>query len=210
MTKTCIGRNKILVATLVAGLGTVTGAGQADATSITVLNWSFETPVHEPNGGFGGPVYDWNGSGGTFNPGIGSDVYEVPNGQQVVYMDIGPGLTQDLGVVSEAGTEYTLTVYVGTQINYTGGGYLVRLLSGTTVLGQASGTLPRLSHFQQLTITGTGTGVGNLIVNLQSTSGQPLFDAVEVQSQTSVLEPASMALLGAGLVGLGMVRRRRG
>ncbi len=58
-----------------------------------------------------------------------------------------------------------------------------------------------------------GTGIKSLVLN--NNTGSPsgsnswLFGVDSVTFSSSVPEPASLALVGVGLVGLGLVRRRR-
>jgi PEP-CTERM motif len=213
-----------------SGMMAATGA---QATPVTVQNFSFETPVKAVN------TYNSNMDGtgwsqGPFQAGVqffalGSQGYNqatatsplpgTANGLQAVYVNRNNAdnyIYQDVGPLS-ANTTYTLTVAAGNQPNFgpgsTGsialvsGAFNGTVLAKTTVSGQ-----PARNFVDFTTSFSSGPSVsGDLFVVLRVTSGDQIdFDNVRLDaSAASVPEPASMLLLGAGLLGLGAARRRR-
>lgn len=123
----------VLKPVLLLGLLSATAlfAGQADATSITVTNFSFESPSLGGTPGaytIGSCPTGWNCSGGggvyvptstQFSPGSdglpGSEI--VPNGSQAAWTNNGATpqeLEQDVGTIA-ANTIYTLNVWAGAR-----------------------------------------------------------------------------------------------
>lgn len=185
-----------------AGIGLLLLAWQhATAGPLTVNNFSFESPALS-SPGVSSPIPGWTGSGGVFRPLIGVHVAAVPQGSQVGYILGAASMVQDLGVAVQVGLSYQLDVYVGTQINFSGAGYLVELLDGgSTVFASASGVRAMTDPFVLVSASGVGAGTGNVRVRLTSTNGQPLFDNVQVQTLDSpVPEPSTFVVTGLGLV----------
>lgn len=185
----------------------VGASGIAWAAPITVANHSFENPATA-----GSPT-SWTtvGNVGVWRPNVGTQVNSIPDGLQTVYIFGAGSVSQNLGVAAQIGTIYYMDVWVGTQINFTGGSYSVALLEGNTVIASASGTRNQTDPFALISISGTAAGNGSLQVRLSSISGQPLFDNVQVQPdnpiQQGVPEPSTLALIGLG--GLCLAWRKR-
>lgn len=187
------------------------GAG-ASAAPLNVLNFSFETPVQSA-GGFNNFIPDWtmSGFGGVFRPNVGVQVFSVPDGSQVAFLGFPASIFQDLGVPVSIGETYQLDVLVGTEVNFRGGSYTVELLAGATTLASFTGANNQTDPFIPISISGVGTGSGNIGVRLTSNGGQPLFDNVRVQAGSSVPEPATWTALplGFALFSILKVWRRR-
>jgi len=183
----------------------VCGAARVDAGMITVLNFSFESPVQANLGGFTNTAPDdWTmmGSGGVFKPVPGFEVVAVPDGSQVGWLNGGGSFFQDLGVAVSSSNTYQLDLFVGTQLDNSNltDSYRVDLVAGGpsgTVIAEASGTLLAKSDFIPVSIAGVGAGTGNLGVLISATGGQPLYDDVRVQSTvtgTFVPEPSTLVI----------------
>jgi hypothetical protein len=203
--------------------------GSAAAGDIPVVNGSFEDPhlvLGDPGVvsflPYGITRYDavgWtvHGAAGTFQPVVGMAVNYVPDGSQVGWANnlISPDsyLFQDTGTASTAGMEYVLNVQVGSRLDGYPSNWLVELLDGNTVIGSASGaTLVGNGNFDSVTVTGIGTGAGDLGIKLEDTGvySQTLFDSVSLESRPNpVPEPATISLVVIGAAVL-LCRKRRG
>ncbi len=176
---------------------------------------TFETAPPEY---FTAPVTE---SGFTYAPGPGS-LYVSPNGNPGQDMEgDGSGGGGVLRVTSAAGSTfqfaglefsaYNLTTGTTGTITVTG------LLGGATV-GSDTYTLPTVNAAPYTNWTPeraanlSGQVVDTLLVNLPaSATGDTFWDNIDNLQvvATQVPEPASLALLGAGLLGFACLRRRR-
>lgn len=212
-------RSLALVLMAAATLGVSTAA---QAGPIAVQNASFELPALTTSFVYGPPsAWTLSGSGGVFRP----TAFQVaPDGQQVAFLEGDGALWQQLAVAGQLGTTYHLSVFVGTQVDFSFGleAYKLELFDGNDVIATVTANIPRASDLFDVSISGVGLGHGLLGVKIWSAFsqgpngellgvGQPLFDNVRVWSdepQVTVAEPSTLALLMvAGLAGV--VRRQR-
>jgi len=188
--------------------------GTSRAQVITVNNASFEDPVVGAGNYTDNSVPDWkivgtdNYTAGVQDFGSGDfdsfDPLPAPaSGNQALYVAHGGIVYQDVGALA-ADTTYTLTLAVGQRLGSdNSGGGIFELINGTTNAGTvlATSTLdtPDQGTFnlQSLTYT-TGDSVsGDLTIGLLETSGQVVFDNVQLTGQ-AVPEPSIPFLLTLG------------
>jgi len=202
----------------------VVGLAQADAGIVTVLNNSFESPTLANAGDFTRTAPDnWTmtGQGGVFQPiAGGTEVVAVPDGLQVGWLYSGGSFFQDLGVLVNTSSSYQLDLFVGTQLDNPapGVGYRIDLVAGGalgTVVAEATGTLPSMSGFVPVSISGNGSGSGDLGILITATAGQPLFDNIRVQVSPGsqdvrpLPEPSTLVIWSLVAGTFGFVQPRR-
>ena len=179
-------------------------SGSGTGTALPVQDSSFETPALGRAGAWNSTAptgWTLTGQGGVFQPALGTQVASVPDGKQVAWLYNG-SMFQDLGVAVNPNATYQLNLSVGTEFDYpaASNGYVVELVAGGasgTVIATASGTLQAKSSWVPISISGNGAGSGDLGVVIMATSGQPLFDNIQVQSGSSSQQSTLLATLGA-------------
>ena len=185
------------------------GAGAANAAVVLSDNFNAE------NGGSGTLNYtgfaNWNVSGGAVDL-IGNGTYDFLPGNGL-YVDMN-GSTGQVGALTSNASfgpgTYNLTFdFAGSQRGYDGkisvnfGDATVApiTLSSGTGFTSESFLLTTTQANSYLTFQSYDTGNGNM--------GGLLDNVVLTASNDAVPEPASLALLGAGLLGLGLMQRRK-
>jgi hypothetical protein len=118
-------------------------------------------------------------------------------------------MTQDIALV--AGEQYTLSFFLEqTTPTYTGyTNYFGVTFNGTTLLSETGAAAT--NGFVEYTYTVTGVSGSNaLAFASQNDDGDWLLDDIELNPLVSAIpEPASVAMLATGLLGLGFMARRR-
>lgn len=203
-------------------------ANLASAASVSVTNPSFETL---PPGGLnlacgtacaystGGVIPGWttsSTSSGEFSPGPLSNTTffnTIPDGSTIAYMDATGTITQLVGTVAAANVVYTLLVDIGNRKDQPATGSVQLLFAGNSAVN-ATGVAATDGNWSTFTATYTTTAadIGKAItIQLSSGGVEGDFDNVRLDATSTAAtpEPTTIGLFGLGLLGLGVIRRRK-
>ncbi len=224
---------------LAAGLAL--SAHDASAGAITVLNPSFESPaLASPGSSNNGPIDNWtiNSTGSAAGVGVwylpDAPYFTVgaPDGNQVAFIYSGTGVTgsgsisQTTTSLFQAGTNYTLSFYVG-ELALSGGLTYPGTVDAILYEGSTSNVLATFPVTAPLSGPGSFQldsftlpaelnpyASDNIGIEFYAAGGSGsfvTFDDVSLvaSAAASIPEPASLLLLGAGVIGFALRRRRR-
>jgi hypothetical protein len=204
------------------------GAPSVFATQVQIGNASFESSpnviVPEPNWGdysLGIAGWSYNGKGicGVWSPNQNAYSMNVPDGNSIGFIDGGSGsIFKSLNHVLNPYTTLTLSLDIGNRFLWGTPNYEVQILAGDTVLAHSGSAMPADGLFSNLNLAYItkeddpfGSDLGIKII-LYSDFGQLNFDNLRFSNDTAtspVPEPATMLLLGVGLIGLAGFRRKK-
>jgi Protein of unknown function (DUF642)/PEP-CTERM motif len=157
------------------------------------------------------PGTEISGHGGTFNVQEGTQALDLTGD-----FDNGVAMGVEQAIGTNAGSQYTLTFYVGNFTSLDGGGrgaatVLVDLNgSPFQTVSNTSSTVGAV-NWQLFTFNFTASGPNTTLDFINGTAGGVLFNGLDnVQVDAPVPEPSALMLAGIGLMALSLVRWRVG
>lgn len=209
--------------------GLILGAATAQAAPVFISNHSFEAHQFASAGQYeSGVAPDGWTTSGSIEVGIwrpeASSFGTVPDGNNIGYVWGGGALFQELETELAANTHYTLSFEYGRRASLLPGdsqSFDVQLYAGNDVLTEALSQINNLEagtwatftlEFTSLATVAPGQKLGILLGNAGHSA---YFDNIRLDAvaldvpPVETPEPAALALLGLGVVGLGCIRRRK-
>ncbi len=194
----------------------------AAAGATPIQSWNLSAPGWQTYGLAG----DYRTQAGTY---FGNPAFIDPlEGLNVGFVTPGSYLYQDLGLVLQANTDYVLSYSIGRRYDAVGSNYRIVVTAGggPLVEGQNMWTYSANSGsiatggWTNATLnfnSGTATSLGQPLrvwlandggagIGLSTISHEVVFD---LAGPTTIPEPTTVILVGAGLAGLALLRRKR-
>jgi len=193
--------------------------------ALMVTDGSFETETNNgaeiPSGSTTGG-WDITGSTGAFTPVAPFDGLAAQDGTQFIQITAGGGapgrISQLLGTTGAVPSDVTLAAYFSQRSIGVSSGYTFGLYSdaaGTVALAETTAGAPTAGVWTlDDSVTAIGVAAGTPVyafftATTPTSSTNFLFIDNVTLDVTAIPEPSSMLLVGLGVLGLGVVRRRR-
>jgi hypothetical protein len=186
------------------------------ATSLVATSSSALTLFYED---FESDLSQWGSANGIFSGVIVDDPLNPGSNKAVTFTQLWGGGDITTPWIHNPTGQYTLSFdYLGTCGHSDCGGFIWNDITGWNgTNGQYPDTLPDTGKWEHLSFTFSGAHMTRIFLEDWNGSGgfagDAFFDNIELTdangSTRAVSEPASIALLGLGLLGLGFIRRQK-